>query len=109
MTHRNPKTAAACGGITTKLEALGEDWPEDEPGVPTEEIAAFNHSKPPSIREHLSRRGHYYGLRPRRLPNGRLTWPPNYRDRLREYGATLEPRTPAGPRSRRADGKRSKR
>ena len=31
--------------------------------------------KPPSIRHALCTKGHYLGVRPRKLPNGRLLWP----------------------------------
>lgn len=56
------------------------------PGLSTDQLAAICHVRPSSVREHLSRRGHYYGLRPDRLPNGRLTWPADSRERLLEAG-----------------------
>jgi hypothetical protein len=31
--------------------------------------------KPQTIRAALCRHGHYYGIRPIKLPNGRLLWP----------------------------------
>ncbi|MBI9083356.1 MAG: hypothetical protein JEZ11_07140 [Desulfobacterales bacterium] len=31
--------------------------------------------KPESVRHSLCVRGHYLGVRPRKLPNGRLLWP----------------------------------
>lgn len=44
-------------------------------GITTEQLAALLHLKPQSLRAALSREGHYFGLRPRKLPNGRLIWP----------------------------------
>lgn len=43
----------------------------------TETLAAQLGVKPCSIRSHLCRKGSYFGLRPQRLPNGRLLWPEN--------------------------------
>jgi hypothetical protein len=31
--------------------------------------------KPQTLRAALSRKGHYFGVRPQHLPNGRLFWP----------------------------------
>lgn len=106
MAQRNPKNAAADGWLPPELEDLADDWPENEPGVPTEEIAAFTHSKPSSIREGLSRKGHYFGLRPRHLPNGRLDWPPNYRERLRAW-AERNPRKPLERKAPKGQGVRA--
>jgi hypothetical protein len=57
----------------------------EAPGISTEELAAIAQVRPSSIREHLSRRGSYYGLTPRKLPNGRLYWPADSLDRLMSY------------------------
>ncbi len=40
----------------------------------TEETAAEFKVEPNTIRTGLSRHGHYLGLRPVKLPNGRLLW-----------------------------------
>jgi hypothetical protein len=48
----------------------------------TETLAAQLGVKPCSIRSHLCRKGSYFGLRPQRLPNGRLLWPENAVDLL---------------------------
>lgn len=61
------------------------NWPDDLPGVSTEEVANAAGVKPASIRERVSRTGDYFGLRPRRRPNGRLEWPPNHIELLRTY------------------------
>lgn len=53
------------------------------PGLTTDEIAAAAGIRPESIRHALSVRGHYYGLVPRKRPNGRLEWPADGRNRLR--------------------------
>lgn len=41
----------------------------------TEQFAESRLIKPQTARVHLCRFGHYYGIRPKRLPNGRLAWP----------------------------------
>lgn len=40
----------------------------------TEELAAKLRNRPQTIRAGLCRNGHYLGLRPVKLPNGRLLW-----------------------------------
>jgi hypothetical protein len=40
----------------------------------TEELAAALRIVPQTIRAGLCRNGHYLGLRPTKLPNGRLLW-----------------------------------
>ncbi|WP_018231734.1 hypothetical protein [Thioalkalivibrio thiocyanodenitrificans] len=51
-------------------------------GASTEEVARFAHVQPSTVREHYCRRGSYYGLIPRKLPNGRLDWPADYEARM---------------------------
>ncbi len=51
-------------------------------GLSTEDFAASIGLRPESIRVHLCRRGSYYGIRPAKLPNGRLLWPGDAVDRL---------------------------
>ncbi len=41
----------------------------------TEEAAAALHVKPQTLRAALCRDGHYFGLRPVKLPNRMLAWP----------------------------------
>lgn len=41
----------------------------------TEALAARFLVKPTSVRSAYCRDGHYYGLKPTKLPNGRLLWP----------------------------------
>lgn len=43
----------------------------------TEGLAAAVITRPQSIRKRLSQTGSYFGLRPIKLPNGRLLWPKN--------------------------------
>lgn len=50
--------------------------------ISTEELAAGCAVKPASIRVRLCRVGHYFGLRPDKLPNGRLLWPADWRERM---------------------------
>ena len=70
-------------------------------GLPTRELADFMGVTPEGIRVQLCRTGSYFGLEPERLPNGRLTWPADSRERLLAAGRKTKPRTPPGPRSRR--------
>lgn len=51
-------------------------------GIPTSELARPLGLNPESIRTHLCRKGSYFGLKPRRLPNGRLLWPADSVKRL---------------------------
>jgi len=48
----------------------------------TETLAALCAVKPASIRVRLSRTGSYFGLRPDKLPNGRLVWPADWREKM---------------------------
>jgi hypothetical protein len=48
----------------------------------TEELALGITILPQSIRKRLSQTGSYFGLRPKKLPNGRLLWPENSIDVL---------------------------
>ena len=70
-------------------------------GLTTRELADFAGVTPEGIRVQLCRAGSYFGLTPERLPNGRLTWPADSRERLLAAGRKLKTRTPPGPRSRR--------
>ena len=47
------------------------------PEIDTEELARQNAVKPQSVRVRLCRTGSYFGVKPRKLPNGRLLWPGN--------------------------------
>ncbi len=51
-------------------------------GLSTEDFATSIGLRPESIRVHLCRRGSYYGIRPAKLPNGRLLWPGDAVERL---------------------------
>lgn len=48
----------------------------------TEELADALRLQPQTIRAALCRHGHYLGLRPCKLPNGRLLWDAAALDRL---------------------------
>jgi hypothetical protein len=48
----------------------------------TESLAADIGVKPATIRVRLCRTGSYFGLHPRKLPNGRLLWPEDGPERL---------------------------
>ena len=62
-------------------------------GLTTSALAAQLHLRPQTLRAALCRVGHYYGVRPARLANGRLIWPDDALERLTEAGATTS--TPA--------------
>jgi hypothetical protein len=51
----------------------------------TEQVAEIARVKPRTIMLAYWRKGHYYGLSPRKLPNGRLLWPSDARERLLNY------------------------
>ncbi|MCC4117642.1 hypothetical protein LLG90_19975 [Aromatoleum toluclasticum] len=60
-------------------------WRDDglrRPKLSTEELAVGLRVKPQTIRAALCRHGHYLGLRPCKLPNGRLLWDAAEVDRL---------------------------
>jgi len=44
-------------------------------GQSTEQFAARRHIKPASVISRYCRTGSYFGIRPRKLENGRLDWP----------------------------------
>jgi len=43
--------------------------------VPTHTFAEQNLVKPQTVRKRYSQTGSYFGVRPQKLPNGRLLWP----------------------------------
>jgi hypothetical protein len=47
---------------------------QQEIGFTTDELATLYKTKPQSIRWRYSETGSYFGLIPRKLPNGRLIW-----------------------------------
>jgi hypothetical protein len=46
------------------------------PGRDTNEFARAHHVKPQSVRRRYSETGSYFGVKPNKLPNRRLSWPP---------------------------------
>ncbi|MBS0352415.1 MAG: helix-turn-helix domain-containing protein [Proteobacteria bacterium] len=48
----------------------------------TEELARRLGLRPQTLRAALCRNGHYFGLRPAKLPNGHLLWPADSFERL---------------------------
>lgn len=46
-----------------------------EPAVDTEQFAQINLVKSQTVRRRLSQTGSYFGVRPLKLINGRLSWP----------------------------------
>jgi hypothetical protein len=50
----------------------------------TDELAALLHVQAQTVRASLCRKGHYCGIRPRKLPNRLLVWPRDAVERLLE-------------------------
>mgnify|MGYP000484949835 CR=1 FL=1 len=53
----------------------------------TEQFAEAIHGRPSSIRTRLCKTGSYYGIKPKKLPNGRLLWSVSEVTQLIEGGA----------------------
>lgn len=51
-------------------------------GLTTDQFAAQLQIKPQTLRAALCRDGHYYGVRPVKMPNRRLLWPDDAAARL---------------------------
>lgn len=56
-------------------------------GITTESLANSLGGKPSSIRVRLCETGSYFGIKPHKLPNGRLLWPADAVQQLIEQGA----------------------
>jgi hypothetical protein len=56
------------------------------PDITTEELAQQCGIKPQSVRVRLCRTGSYFGIKPLKLPNGRLMWPGDARERMLNLG-----------------------
>ncbi len=52
------------------------------PEITTETLAVQCGVRPQSIRVRLCRSGSYFGIKPRKLANGRLMWPDDTRERI---------------------------
>ena len=70
-------------------------------GFTTPELARHIGVTAEGLRVHLCRRGSYFGVRPERMPNGRLLWPADSLERLKETGRRTP--TPAVGRNRKAE------
>ena len=57
------------------MAALAHPYPPPPPHKSTEDLAQSLKITPGTIRTRLCRTGSYFGLRPLKLPNGRLLWP----------------------------------
>lgn len=56
-------------------------------GISTADLARQALTKPNTIRVRLCETGSFYGIRPLKLPNGRLLWPADSLERLAAYRA----------------------
>lgn len=59
----------------------------DSPPLTTNQFATALALEPQSIRKRLSQTGSYFGIRPFKLPSGRLRWPADAADLLLRGGA----------------------
>ena len=66
-------------------------------GVPTERFASKYHVKPESVISRVCRTGSYFGIRPHRLPNGRLDWPDDASGHDADRSASLTAQPIAAP------------
>lgn len=67
----------------TLMSSVAEMSPQSSGrGLTTEELSAELGIGPQSIRKRYSQTGSYFGLRPVKLPNRRLLWPPNPLEKL---------------------------
>ena len=69
MAHTKPDASRSVDQQTKKL-------------LTTEQVAALFNSQPQTPRASFCRKGHWLGLTPRKLPNGRLGWPADDAERL---------------------------
>lgn len=49
--------------------------PLNQQNLTTEQLAEVLHGKPSTIRTRLCKTGSFYGIKPIKLPSGRLLWP----------------------------------
>jgi hypothetical protein len=54
--------------------------------ITTAQLAENCLVNPNSIRVALCRTGSYFGIRPEKLPNGRLAWPADWKEKMRPSG-----------------------
>ncbi|MQM38761.1 hypothetical protein KBTX_02780 [wastewater metagenome] len=57
-------------------------------GLSTATVARRLDLSPRAMRVRLCQKGSYYGVRPQKLPSGRLLWPPDTVDRLLAQAAS---------------------
>jgi hypothetical protein len=58
------------------------DIARNEPELTTKQLAKRLGLEEQSLRKHWSKHGAYFGVRPRKLRNGRLMWPADTVDQL---------------------------
>ncbi len=63
-------------------------------GFSTSELARHLGMTSGAMRVRLCETGSYFGLKPERLPNGRLLWPADSLERLKEAGRKTRVHTP---------------
>ena len=69
-----------------QAQTIPTTWRNDAPparrSYSTEQAAAALHVRPQTLRAALCRDGHYFGVRPVKLPNRMLAWPCEAIERL---------------------------
>lgn len=61
---------------------LSEEDSDTELGLTTKELAKRLHLQAETLHRSHSQTGAYFGIRPTKLPNGRLSWPRNAVERF---------------------------
>lgn len=61
---------------------------EEKTALTTDELAEQLRLRPQSLRAAICRKGDYFGIRPKKLPNGRLLWPADTLMQLMEGAAS---------------------
>lgn len=59
--------------------------------ISTNELADLLHVKPPSIYKRLCITGSYWGIHPTKMPNGRLLWPADAIDLIKQAQELQKP------------------
>ncbi len=59
----------------------------------TNEAAAVTRHRPQTYRKDFCLKGHFHGIKPVKIPGGRLLWPADEIDRLVSGEATQHPKT----------------
>lgn len=94
MYHKPPQKTQkdepdTAGGSSQQIRVAGKSpyTLRGSIGITTGQLASGLGLADQSVRKRLSQTGSYFGIKPVRLPNGRLLWPPDSFERLIDGGA----------------------